>query len=151
MARMYSRKRGKSGSTKPVRKTTPNWVKYKPEEVEKLILKYAKEGKKSSEIGTILRDKYGIPDVKTITSKKITKILEEKNMSRKIPEDLYNLIEKAIKIQKHLKKNKGDMIAKRGFQLTESKIKRLTKYYKRKDRLPKDWKYSIQTAELLLR
>lgn len=148
---MHSRKRGKSGSTKPIRKTPPSWIKYKPEEVKKLVLKYAKEGKSTSEIGLLLRDVYGIPDVKSITNKKITKILEDNNLSKKIPEDLHNLIEKAIMISKHLEKNKNDKISKRGLQLNESKIKRLVKYYKKKGKLPKDWIYSRKTAELLLR
>ena len=151
MARMHSRKRGKSGSTKPIRKSVPVWVKYKPEEVEKLVIKLAKEGKKTSEIGIVLRDSYGIPCVKTITNKKITEVIKENKLERKIPEDLHNLIEKAVSILKHLEKNKQDMVGKRGLQLTESKIKRLTKYYKNKKRLPADWKYSRETSELLLR
>ncbi len=151
MARMHSRKRGKSGSTKPIRKIVPSWVKYKPEEVEKLVVKLGKEGKKTSEIGIILRDSYGIPCVKTVTNKKITKILIDNKIERKIPEDLYNLIEKAVDILKHLEKNKQDKVGKRGLQLTESKIKRLTKYYKNKKKLSKDWKYSRENAELLLR
>ena len=151
MARMHSRKRGKSGSTKPIRKTPPSWVKYKPEEVKKLVLKLAKEGKSTSEIGILLRDSYGIPSVKSITNKKITKILEDHNLSKKIPEDLHNLIEKVIDISKHLEKNKNDKISKRGLQLNESKIKRLAKYYKRKGKLPKDWNYSKKSVELLLR
>ena len=69
MARLYSGKKGRSGSTKPVRKVPPSWLKYKPAEVEKLVLKLAKEEKSSAEIGIILRDTYGIPNVKSITSK----------------------------------------------------------------------------------
>ena len=52
MARMYSRKRGKSGSSKPD-KAVPSWVSYSPEEVEKLILKYGKSAKSTSEIGML--------------------------------------------------------------------------------------------------
>ena len=74
MARRYSKKKGKSGSTKPDSKAKPLWVKYSAKDVEKLILDLSKEGKKSSEIGLILSDKYGIPSVREITTKKITKI-----------------------------------------------------------------------------
>ena len=44
MARMYSRDKGKSGSTKPAKKTIPSWVRYKGKEVELLVKKLAKEG-----------------------------------------------------------------------------------------------------------
>jgi small subunit ribosomal protein S15 len=71
MARMYSRKRGKSGSKKPAKPILPGWVRYKAKEVELLVAKLAKEGKSSSEIGLFLRDVYGIPSVKLVTQKRI--------------------------------------------------------------------------------
>ena len=77
---MHSRKKGKSGSTRPVKKTKPAWLALKPKEVEMLVLKLAKEGKTSSEIGIMLRDSYGIPSVKAITNKSIAKIMKEKNV-----------------------------------------------------------------------
>ncbi|MCD6547687.1 MAG: 30S ribosomal protein S15 [Nanoarchaeota archaeon] len=151
MARMHSRARGKSGSTKPVRKVPPTWVKHKPFELEKLVVKLAKEGLPPSKIGIVLRDSYGVPSVKAITNKKITKILEENGLKPKIPEDLASLIKKVIELLKHIEKNKKDMVAKRGLQLTESKIHRLVKYYKRKGVLPKEWTYSRDKAKLLIR
>ena len=39
MARMYSRNKGKSGSTKPSDTKKKSWVKYGTKEVESLILK----------------------------------------------------------------------------------------------------------------
>ena len=72
MARMYSRKKGKSGSKKPLKATLPTWVRYKSKEVELLITRLAKEGATPSHIGLILRDTYGIPNEKIITNKKIT-------------------------------------------------------------------------------
>ena len=39
MARMYSRKRGQSGSTRPTKNTTASWVRYTDKEVETLIVK----------------------------------------------------------------------------------------------------------------
>ena len=151
MARMHSRKKGKSGSTKPVRKVPPSWLKYKPFEVEKLVIKLAKEGYDSAMIGLILRDSYGIPSVKAITGKKIVKILEENNLAPKVPEDLKNLMKRVIAIMKHMEKNRKDMTAKRGLQLTESKIRRLVKYYKRVGKLPKSWTYSRDKINLLLK
>ena len=150
MARIHARKRGKSGSTKPVRTTAPVWVKYKPEEVEKLVIKYAKEGLSASQIGLKLRDQYGIPSVKLITGKKILKILKEKDLAPDIPEDVMALMKKAASIDKHLQKNRKDLVNKRALRLTDSKIKRLVKYYKRKGVLPENWKYDLKTARLLI-
>ncbi|MBU1201062.1 MAG: 30S ribosomal protein S15 [Nanoarchaeota archaeon] len=150
MARMHSRAKGKSGSTKPVKKVIPSWVTHKPKEVELLIVKYAKEGLTSSQIGIRLRDAYGIPDVKLITKKTINKILKEKEVQKEIPEDLIALIRKSIFIRKHLEENKHDQPAKRGLQLTDSKINRLVKYYKSSGRLPVDWRFDSSKARFYL-
>jgi len=123
-------------------------MRYKPKEVELLITKLSKEGKSSSEIGIILRDTYGIPSVKDLAGKGITQILAEKNLGTKIPEDLINLIKRVIVIKKHREQNKQDEAAKRGLLLTESKIFRLTKYYKKTHKLPADWKYDEQSIRL---
>ena len=151
MARLYSGKKGRHGSTKPVRKIPPTWLKYKPLEVEKLALKLAKEGKSTAEIGTILRDTYGIPSVRSVTGKKVTKILHEAGAAPKLPEDLTNLIHRVIAITKHTTGNHHDMTAKRGLELTESKIGRLVKYYKRTGALPEEWKYSREQAKFLVK
>ena len=50
----------------------------------------------------------------------------------------------------HLEKNKHDQPSVRGLTLTESKIKRLTKYYKKKGDLPQDWRFSKANAKLLI-
>jgi len=150
MARMHSRKKGKSGSTHPVKSVEHSWIRYKTKEIELLIVKLAKDGKTPSKIGTYLRDVYGVPDVKTVTKKSITEILSEKNLSSKIPEDLMALIKKAIIIRKHLEENHKDNTANRGLQLTESKIGRLVKYYKKNNKLDKDWKYDPKNISLYL-
>ncbi len=146
MAKLYSRKRGKSGSKKPVKKTIPLWVRYKPKEIEMLIVKLAKEGLTASKIGVILRDTYGIPDVRIICRKKVAKIIEEKGIKKELPEDIAALIKKAVLVRKHLEENKKDEVAKRGLTLTESKIKRLTKYYKKTGKLLSEWKYEPERA-----
>jgi small subunit ribosomal protein S15 len=145
---MHSRAKGKSGSTKPSKLSVPSWLQYKPKEIELLVVKYAKEGKAPSQIGLLLRDEYGIPDVKVITGKTILAILKEKSLATPIPEDLMALIRKAILVKKHLAENHKDMTAKRGIQLTESKIMRLAKYYKRTGRLPATWKYDPEKVRL---
>ena len=143
---MHSRKRGKAGSTKPVRKSIPSWVRYKPKEAEMLITKLAKDGKTASEIGMILRDTYGIPDVRLLCKKKVSKIIQEKGIKQELPEDLTALIKKAVLIRKHLEENKKDEVAHRGLILTESKIKRLVKYYKKSRKLASEWKYEPERA-----
>jgi len=148
MARMHSRKKGKAGSKKP--SVPAKWVEYKDKEVERLVVKLRKDDLQSADIGRILRDQYGIPSVKTITGKTITKILEENGLLSKIPDDLLNLLKNAVSIRDHLVKSKRDYISKHGLELLESKIRRLIKYYVKTKRLPKDFKYEPERAKLLV-
>lgn len=147
---MHSRARGKSGSRKPANNVKPKWLTYDAKTVEQLVVKLAKAGKPSAEIGLILRDAYGIPDVKAVTKKNIGKILIANKLEPKLSDDIRNLIRKCIYIMKHLEVNKKDMAAKRGLILTESKIKRLTKYYKNTEKMPKDWNYDRSKAKVLV-
>ena len=149
MARMYSRKHGKSGSKRPVKKVLPVWLRYKPKEVELLIAKLAKEGKNSSEIGIILRDTYGIPDVRLLCKKKLSQILKEKNLAPEIPDDLLALIRKSVIVRKHMEANRKDQTAKRGLTLAESLIKRLTKHYKKTGKLASEWKFDPKWQDFL--
>lgn len=148
MARMHSRDKGKASSTKPSKVMKPTWIRYKPKEVELLTVKLAKEGNTMSQIGMILRDIYGIPSISAVTGKSVNAILEANKIKREIPEDLRALIKKAVMISKHNEGNRQDMTAKRGLQLTESKIKRLANYYKKKGKLPADWKYDKKSMQL---
>jgi len=148
MARMHSRKRGKSESTRPPKETPLDWVPLSKDEIVDLVVKLGRRGIPPSQIGMILRDEYGVPLVKRIVGKKITEILEENDAAPPIPEDLLALISKAYRIRKHLETHKKDFHAKRGLILTESKIGRLVKYYKRVGKLPPDWRYSPEMAEL---
>jgi small subunit ribosomal protein S15 len=148
---MHSRKKGKAGTSRPFRTSPPEWVEYKGEEVEELVVKLGKEGRNPSTIGLIMRDQHGVPNVKLSTGKRIDSILREKELGSDLPEDLLNLIIRAVALDKHLKANHKDRSSKRGLQLTESKIRRLVKYYKRTGRLPEDWKYNLKTAKLLVK
>jgi small subunit ribosomal protein S15 len=150
MARMHSRKRGKSSSKKPTTVKTYSWLSYKPKEVEMLIVKMAKEGKAPSQIGLTLRDSYGIPDAKVLIKKKITDLLKDKGLLKELPEDLMALIHKDVALLKHFESNRQDKTALRGIQLTESKIKRLVKYYKSVGRIPEEWKYDPKNAGMYL-
>ena len=150
MARMYSRKRGKSGSRKPTREQA-QWVTYKPEEVEEIVIKLAKRGKSPAETGAVMRDQYGIPSVKAADGKKIQQILHEKKLAASLPDDLYNLLKRAVKLRTHLDRNKHDRYSKRGLELAESKIRRLAKYYKSRNVLPEKWSYDPDKAKLLVK
>lgn len=144
---MHSRKKGKAKSNKPIKKT-PSWAPYKGKEVEKLVIKYAKADKTTSEIGIILRDTYGIHSVKALTNKNITEILKEQNLSKKLPEDLLDLIKKMIAIKQHREKNRQDQTAKRGELLTSSKLRRLVKYYQKSNKLPAEWKLDMNRLKM---
>jgi len=150
MARMHASRRGKSGSVRPNRMEAPEWSNRDTKEIEKTILELRKQGKMASEIGLILRDKHGVPDVKLVMGKRVNEILKEKGLESKVPEDLRNLILKALGLRKHLDQNKNDLHNKRRLQLTESKVRRLVKYYVRSGKLPADWEYKAETAEILL-
>jgi len=149
MARMHSRKKGKSKSKKPLKAKKPIWERYNKKEVLLLIEKLAKSNP-PSKIGLILRDTYGIPDIKILTGSSLTAILKDLNLTPKLPEDLSSLIKREIKILKHLETNKKDQPTIHGLRLTESKIKRLSKYYKKINKLPKAWKFNREKAKLLL-
>lgn len=146
-----SKVKGKSHSMRPVESGAPKWVKATSDEVESLIIDFAKKGIPPSQIGLILRDQYGIPLAKQITNKKICEILSEKNLAPEIPEDLVNLIKHASKIRRHLEEHPKDMSSKRGLQLIESKINRLAKYYISTGKLPRDWRYSPEKVSILAR
>ena len=123
-------------------------------EIEEIVAKLAKKGYSSAMIGTILRDQYGIPSTRIKmggAGKKLTKIMKEQNLYPDIPEDLFNLMKKAVNLRKHLEKNKKDYTSARGLELTESKIRRLAKYYIRKKILPSEWKYDPERAKLIVR
>ena len=147
---MHARRKGKSGSTHFVgREKHPDWSSLKPREIESHVIELAKEGKSTSEIGMILRDQFAVPDVKIATGKRIAMILEENKIQSEIPEDLKNLISKALQLREHIGTHRKDLSNKRHLQNTESKIRRITKYYKSIQKLPKDWKYSPKQAKLM--
>ncbi|MDD1678243.1 MAG: 30S ribosomal protein S15 [Methanomicrobiales archaeon] len=150
MARMHARRKGTSRSVRPYRKEIPSWSTTAAPEIEKIILDLRKQGKTTSEIGLILRDKHGVPDVKLATGKRIGRILAAAGTESRIPEDLQNLIIKALGMRKHILENKNDLHNKRQLQLTESKVRRLVKYYINSGKLPRDWEYKPETAEIML-
>ena len=147
---MHARRKGVSGSTKPTESKSKDWVTYSEKEVEDLILKLSKDGHTPSKIGLILRDQYGIPDVRVLLGTKVTKVLEKNGMGLKLPEDLQSLLNKAVKLDTHNEKHSHDMHNRRAKILVESKIRRLAKYYISGGKLPKGWRYDKKTAKLLV-
>ena len=148
MGRLHTHNHGKAHSTRPNQIKVPSWVKQSPKEVEELIIKYAKEDLTSSQIGIKLRDQYSIPLVKPIIKKTITEVLEENDLKTELPEDLNNIVKKAIGLQNHLKVNKKDNRNIRSLELIEAKVHRLSVYYKKIGRISQNWKYKSVVAQL---
>lgn len=147
---MHARRRGKSGSVRPHRSEAPGWSNTDNEEIVKIVVELRKTGMSSAEIGLVLRDKHGVPSVKLATGKRIEEVLADNGLGSDIPEDLRNLITKALGMRKHLSENKKDVHNKRQLQLTEAKVRRLGKYYVRNGKMPEGWTYKPDTAEFLL-
>jgi small subunit ribosomal protein S15 len=153
MARMHTRRRGSSASDKPVADEPPEWSSDDAEAVEERVVELAEQGLTAAEIGVELRDNgvkgEPVPDVKLVTGKKVTEILEENDASPDYPEDLVSLMEKAIRVRDHVDENNADAANKRAYQNVESKIRRLVDYY-RGDELPEDFSYSPETARRIV-
>ena len=150
MARMHARRKGTSGSNRPLVTEKPDWVQLTAGEVELKVLELRREGMSTARIGTVLRDQHAIPSVKLITGKSILRILKENESAPKLPEDLMDLVRTAVRISEHLETNHKDTHNKRSMALVEAKIRRLVKYYRRTGVLPADWKYTLSKAKLLI-
>ena len=148
MGRMHTHSHGKSHSIRPIDLKKPDWITMEPKEIESLIVKYGKEGMASSMIGIKLRDQHAIPLVKPIINKTISDVLKENKLTPEIPEDLNNIVLKAVNLQKHLKENKSDSRNVRSLELIEAKVHRLSTHYKKKGILAKKWKYKSVVAQL---
>ena len=77
MGRMHSKGKGMSASAIPYSRNPPSWFKTSPDAVEEQICKYARKGMSPSQIGVILRDSHGVPQVKFVTGNKILRILKK--------------------------------------------------------------------------
>ncbi|WP_136715718.1 30S ribosomal protein S15 [Halorientalis salina] len=153
MARMHTRRRGSSDSDKPVADEPPEWSDVDDAAIEERVVELAEQGHDPSVIGLKLRDEgvqgTPVPDVKLATGKKITEILEENDADSEFPEDLHNLMERAVRLREHMDENPTDHQNKRALQNTQSKIRRLVDYY-RGDEIDADFTYSYDTAKELL-
>ena len=125
-----------------------DWVKLTPEQIGKLVVEMNKEGLNASQIGIKLRDEHAISSIKSVTGKNMKEFMEENGINQEIPEDLEALVKRALSLQNHLKSNKGDRKNIRSLELLEAKVHRLSKYYKKKNVIPKNWKYKSVIAQL---
>jgi len=60
------------------------------------------------------------------------------------------MIKKAISIRKHLERNRKDKDSKYRLIMIESRIHRLTRYYRKTKKLPVTWRYDSKTASALV-
>ena len=152
MARLHSKKKGKSGTKRPKDRDAPEWTPMKKAEIEELIVKMAKEGVTPARIGRIFRDEHGVPNLRAQLGMSLKAFLVKEKVAAEYPEDLLDLIKKAVRMSGHLKAT-GKKDVHNGVKLThvESKIQRLVRYYRTKGVLPADWKYDREKASLLVK
>ena len=125
MARLHIRRKGKAKSTRPQSKTVPQWLSTSKEQIQETCIKLAREGNTPSKIGLILRDQHGVPLFSSLTGMKLSKYLKSVDL-----------------LSDHLKSNKKDKKNFHSLELIESKIHRLSKYYKKTGEIDKKWKYN---------
>ena len=150
MARMHSPVRGKSGSTKPLVDKAPEWSNTDAKEVTELILSLAAEGHNPTTIGTILRDQHAVPDVRLVLGKRLGQVLADNEITPKYPEDMMSLMRRALRLIDHLESNRKDRHNSRQLELTESKIRRLSRYYKGRGQLDAEWTYKRDELRLMV-
>ena len=110
-----------------------------------------KAGHSTSEIGIILRDQHSVPNARLVVGKRIGAVLAENDIGGTYPEDLMNLMRQAVGIINHLGNgNHKDLHNKRSLEITESKIRRLSNYYKSEGKLPADWRYKRDELRLMV-
>ena len=150
MARMHSKGKGTSGSSKPNNDKAPSWSESDKGTVEELIIKYANEGHSSAKIGSLLRDMHAVPDVRLVMGERISKTLSRNDLESTYPEDMMNLMRKALSLIDHLSANKKDLHNRRQLELCESRLRRLAKYYVRTGRISSTWTYKRDQLRLMV-
>ncbi|HSB47723.1 MAG TPA: 30S ribosomal protein S15 [Candidatus Bilamarchaeum sp.] len=151
MARLHSKKKGKSGTKRPRSRTAPDWSAAKSHDVKEMVLKMAREGAPPAKIGLTLRDQHAVPNIRAALGMPLKRFLVKEKAASEYPEDLLNLIRKAVRMSSHLKASKKDVHNQVKLVHVESKIQRLVKYYSSKGVLPSGWKYDREKAALLVK
>lgn len=80
----------------------------------------------------------------------LTLINPDIGLSPKFPEDLFQLVKKAVAVRKHLETNRKDKDSKFRLILIESRIHRLARYYKTKQQISPTFKYDAATSSTLV-
>ena len=150
MSRMHSGGKGRSGSSRPGVSEAPGWSASDKTDVEDLIVSLAREGHSTAMIGTILRDQHAVPDARLVTGERISHTLSRNGITNKYPEDMMNLMRRALSLIDHLAGNSKDLHNRRQLELCESKIRRLAKYYKNTGKLNEDWVYKQDQLRLMV-
>ena len=148
MSRMHAPGRGKSGSTRPHIDSAPAWSNTDKAQIEEIIVDLAKKGQTTAQIGTILRDQHAVPSVRLVMGERIGQILARNDISPSVPEDLMDLMRKALRMLDHLSENHKDVHNRRQLHLVESKIRRLARYHKGAGALDSTWTYKRDQLRL---
>ncbi len=151
MARLHSKKKGKSGTKRPRSNTAPEWTPLKGAEIKEAILKMAREGATPARIGLVMRDQHGVANLRAHLGMTLKAYLAKEKALGEYPEDLLNLIKKAVRMTGHIKSSKNDVHNQVKLGHVESKIQRLVKYYSSKGMIPSGWKYDREKAALLVK
>ena len=148
MSRIHSGRKGRSGSTRPYPLTKPAWVPLEPDEVVEEAVKLAKTGLNGAQVGTALRDSFGVPSVRAVTGQRLIPLLRTHGVVADLPDDLQALLKRVVHLQRHLAQHPYDTSNRRGLQLMESRIRRLAHYYRQRRLLPENWSYTAASAVL---
>ncbi len=133
-------------SAKPIEGANTN-----KKEIEGIIEGYAKQNMHQAMIGQMLKEKHNVPYIKQLFGKRLGHILSEKGAKGPLPQDMFDLMKKAVNMREHITANHKDFHNKLRLQRTESKIWKLSKYYKSKGVIANDWKYDPEQAALLIK
>jgi len=133
------------------KRPAPEWVELDEAELSELIIGMGKKGTAPAAIGQVLRDQHGIPNVKSLTGKSVTEFLVAGGVKIEYPADLLALIERAVRVRRHLKANTADTHNGRQLNNIESRIRRLARYYEREGKIPAGWRYDPEMAALLVK
>jgi small subunit ribosomal protein S15 len=148
VSRIHSGHKGRAGSHRPYPLQKPAWVTLDRAEIVEEALKLSKAGSNAAQVGMVLRDAYGIPSVRAVLGQRMTPLLKEAGVTPDLPDDLQALLKRVVHLQRHLQTHPKDRSNRRGLTLMESRIRRLTRYYRTRKMLPEKWSYTAATAVL---
>jgi ribosomal protein S15P/S13E len=102
----------------------PAWLKLTEEEMKKIISQLS-EKNPPAQLGTILRDQYGVPTTR-VYGKKLGVYLKELGINKN--PDMENAEKKLEKLQEHFKNNITDKKAKHKLQKAQGRVNITRRY-----------------------